>query len=65
METRRMMSVTTPDSILLGGPDTQPAGDVATETIVIVHEGLKRASTPSVGEIVVTKSIDCASTPLF
>jgi hypothetical protein len=60
METRRMMSVTTPDSTLLGGPDTQPEGEVVTEKIVIVQEGRTRASTPSVSEIVVTKSIDCA-----
>ena len=59
-----MMSVTTSDT-LLGGPDTRPAGEVATESLVIVHEGFKRASAPSVGEIVVTKSIDCASTGLF
>jgi hypothetical protein len=45
METRRMMSVTTPDSLLLGGPDTRPAGnEVATEELVIVHEGLKPVS---------------------
>ena len=60
-----MMSVTTPDSIFLGGPDTRPAGDVAIAKIVIVHEGLTRSSAPSVSEMVVTKSIDCASTGLF
>jgi hypothetical protein len=67
MEMRRMMSVTAPDSILLGGPDTGPAGgnEVAMEKVVIVHEGIGRGSTANVSELTVTKSTDYSSTGLF
>ena len=61
-----MMSVTTPDSLLLGGPDTRP--EVAVESITIVHEGIQRVHqgpTVNVNELTVTKTTDCASTNLF
>ena len=54
-----MMSVTTPDN-LLGGPDTRPAGEVAVESITIVHEGISRASAVNVSEITHTKICDRA-----